>query len=63
MARFNNEIFCESLLSDEDKKQASVYLQALLDPEELKKLKSDWQKEGEPALWWEYALDKISVRY
>ena len=31
MARFNNEIFCESLLSDEDKKQASVYLQALLD--------------------------------
>lgn len=62
MAKFNDKIFGESL-PDEDKRQASVYLQALLSPGELEQLKSDWQKEGETAPWWEYALEKISVRY
>lgn len=65
MANFNNDVFNVDALSDYDKKQIGVCLQALLTTEELTKLKDDWNKNGGHHVvpLWKFAFDNIQVKY
>lgn len=65
MANFNDLIYDPNMVSEKDKRQIGVYLQALLSKEDFQKLRADWNAIGgsEAIPLWEFAFNKIEVQY
>lgn len=65
MAKFNDLIYNPNMISEGNKRQVGVILQALLSKEDFQKLRADWNAIGgsEAIPLWEFALNNIEVRY
>lgn len=65
MAKFNDLIYDPNMVSEGDKRQVGVYLQALLSKEGFQQLRVDWNAIGgsEAIPLWEFAFRKIEIRY
>lgn len=63
MAELNGNIFDLSKITEDDKKQISVYLQDLLPYDEYEKIKDDWRNSDKKLNFWEFVLEKATVSY
>lgn len=65
MAKFNDLIYDPNMVSEKDKRQLGVYLQALLSKDEFQQLRADWNTAGgsEAIPLWEFAFNNIEVHY
>lgn len=65
MAKFNDLIYDPNMVSEKDKRQLGVYLQALLSKNDFQQLRSDWNAAGgsEAIPLWEFAFNNIEVHY